>query len=71
MAKIKVEKRKPKRTFGIKTGTHRRDWRETKKLDFVAQNALTNFCGVKALDTCSKKGLTSSVNEVSSLSDIN
>ena len=71
VAKIKVEKRKPKRTLGFKTGTHRRDWRETKKLDFVAQNALTNFCKVKALDTCSKKGLASSVNEVSSLSDIN
>ena len=32
VAKIKVEKRKPKRTFGFKTGTHRRYWRETKKI---------------------------------------
>ena len=71
LAKIKVEQRRPKRTLGVRTGTHRRDWWETKKLDFVTQNALTNFCRGKALDTFRAKGLVSSINEVSSLANIN
>ena len=71
VAKIRVEKKTPKRTLGVRRGTRKRVWYETKKLDFVTQNALTNFCRVKALDTFCMKGLTSSINEVSSLAAIN
>ena len=70
VAKVKVEERKPKRTLGFKTGTKRRDWWESKKLDFVTQKALTNFCRRKALDEFKRKGLTSSVKNVQSIEDI-
>ena len=70
VAKVKVEKRKPKRTLGVRTGTSRRDWWESKNLDFVTQKALTNFCRMKALDEFRRQGLTSSVNNVRSIEDI-
>ena len=70
VAKVKVEKRKPKRTMGIRTGTSRRDWWESKNLDFVTQRALTNFCRRKALDEFHRQGLASSVNNVGSIADI-
>ena len=69
VAKVKVEKRKPKRTLGVRTGTSRRDWWESKNLDFVTQKALTNFCRMKAVDEFRRKGLASSVNNVQSIED--
>ena len=69
VAKVKVEKRKPKRTLGFRTGTSRRDWWESKSLDFVTQKALTNFCRLKALDAFCRQRLASSVNNVRLIED--
>ena len=72
VAKIKKEEKTVQRVLGINFGVIDRNiWYEKKKLDFVTQNALNNFCRVKALDAFRKKGLTSSINEVSSLAAIN